>query len=81
MLEEFLQRCIDEGLTLKPKKTFIAADRIEYLGFNVDKTGITPLSAKIEPILKYPPPKTRKELRRFIGLTNFYSTFIPKDIK
>ena len=76
LLAEFLSRCIEHGMTLKPSKTHIAADSIDYLGFKLSKDGIEPLPAKIQPIINFPAPRTKRQVRRFIGLTNFYSKFI-----
>ena len=75
-LDEFLNRCIEHGITLKPSKTYLAAESIDYLGFRLSRNGIEPLKAKVDPILQYPLPKTRRQLRRFVGMTNFYSRFV-----
>ena len=76
LLAEFFRRCEEQGLTLKPSKTFLAAEKIDYLGFVLTRDGISPLKEKIDPIIQYPAPKTKRQLRRFIGLTNFYSRFV-----
>ena len=75
-INEFLQRCIENGITLKPSKTYLAQESIDYLGFRLSREGIAPLKAKVDPIIDYPLPKTRRQLRRFIGMTNFYSRFV-----
>ncbi|GFQ90225.1 retrovirus-related Pol polyprotein from transposon 297 [Trichonephila clavata] len=45
-------------------------------GHLVTKDGIKPLPDKVDPILNY--PKTIKELRRFLGLLNFFRRFLPR---
>ena len=75
-LDQFFQKCIENGITLKPSKTYLAAESIDYLGFRLSKEGIEPLKSKIEPIINYPLPRTRRQLQRFIGMTNFYSRFV-----
>jgi len=77
-LQELFDRCISEGLTLKPSKTHIASSTVDYLGFKITKDGIKPLAEKVRPILEYPAPKTKKGLRRFLGMTNFYSKFVKR---
>ena len=75
-LDEFLNRCIQNGITLKPSKTKIAAEAIDYLGFRLSRDGIEPLQEKIQAIIKQPIPKSRRQMRKFIGMTNFYSRFV-----
>ena len=43
-----------------------------YLGYWITRQGIQPVHYKIEAILKMKAPKTRKELRQFIGIVNYY---------
>lgn len=52
---------------------------INFLGFQLSKDGISPPSIKIEAIQNFSPPRTTKELRRFLGMINFYSHLI-KDL-
>ena len=37
-----------------------------------------PLAKKVEAIQAIQPPKTRKELRRFIGIVNYYRDMWPR---
>ena len=34
---------------------------------------------RVEPILQYPVPKTKRQLRRFLGMVGWYSRFIEKE--
>ena len=47
------------------------------MGHHIDHKGITPLPSKVKAILDFPQPTTQSQLRRFIGLVNFYHRFIP----
>ena len=76
LLEEFFNRCMKVGLTLKPSKTYIGMEEVDYLGFRINKDGIQPLKEKIEPIINFPQPRTKKQVQRFVGMTNFYSKFV-----
>lgn len=49
---------------------------IRYLGFVIDKNGRKPDPSKIEAILGMPSPKNMSTLRSFLGLLNYYGTFI-----
>jgi hypothetical protein len=71
-LDEVLQRLKSAGLKVNAKKSFFAREELEYLGFWITRKGIQPLPKKVEAIQKLAPPTTRKELRGFIGLVNYY---------
>ena len=75
-ITQLLERCSEWGITLKPSKTSIAKDEVEYLGFKLSKHGMEPLKSKVKPILDYPVPTSRKEMRRFVGMCNFYARFV-----
>ena len=77
-LSKFFERVKEAGLTLKPSKTYIATPDVEYLGFKLSKSGIEPLDAKVKPILDFPTPRSKKEVRRFVGMCNFYRKFVPR---
>ncbi|GAX23113.1 hypothetical protein FisN_UnNu094 [Fistulifera solaris] len=71
-IEQVLQRLQAAGLKVNaPKSTFFAT-QIEYLGFWLTRDGITPVRKKIDAILNMDRPKSQKDVRRFIGMINFY---------
>lgn len=45
---------------------------IEFLGYQVDCNGIKPLAHRVEAIKNFTKPLTIKQLRRFLGMINFY---------
>jgi hypothetical protein len=53
-------------------KSKFFAEQIEYLGYWISRQGIQPIRNKVEAILNIKGPKTRKELRQFIVIVNFY---------
>jgi hypothetical protein len=71
-LEEVLRRLQDAGLKVNATKSFFGRPEVEYLGYWVTRDGIQPLPKKVDAIQAIAPPKTKKELRRFIGMCNFY---------
>ena len=71
-LDKVLTRLKAVGLKVNCKKSFFARAELEYLGYWISREGIRPLPKKVEAILRIAEPKTRKELRGFIGIVNYY---------
>ncbi len=71
-LHQVLQRLEDVGFRANIRKCFFARDSLEYLGYTVTREGIKTQPKKIEAILNIAPPTTRKQLRRFLGMVNYY---------
>lgn len=46
---------------------------VTYLGKEVGQ--VRPLNSKIQAILDFPVPRTKRELRRFLGMTGYYRCF------
>ena len=70
-------RLQDHGLVIKLDKCQFGVSVIDFLGHWVNKDGILPLPAKVKAIQDYPKPFDVKGLERFIGMINFYHSFIP----
>lgn len=75
-LECVLQKCIDVGLKLNPKKCKFMVDSIKYLGFTVSNGRIFPNENILDKIRAFPIPESPKELERFHGLCQFYQRFV-----
>ena len=71
-LERVLQRLAEAGLKVNADKSFFRRTEIEYLGFWVSKQGIQPLSKKVQAIKEMVAPKKIKDVRRFVGMVNYY---------
>ena len=71
-LGSVLNRLRRAGLKVNAKKSFFAQQELEYLGYKVTTNHITPIPDKVEAMLNIAVPRTKKELRSFIGLVNFY---------
>lgn len=65
------------GLTANPEKISLGNEESKYLGFLVGQGQVKPLADKIEAIKFYRPSSNKKQLRSFLGLTNYYRKFIP----
>ena len=54
------------------RKCFFAEEELEYLGYYLTRNGIQPQPKKVEAILRLQPPKSRRQLRHFLGMVNYY---------
>lgn len=77
-LREVFTRLQNAGPTLHPKKCKVCAAKIEYLSYQLTTEGIAAMPKKVEAISAIAPPKTRRELRRFVGMVNFYRDMMPR---
>lgn len=66
------------GVVVNMDKCQFGASALDILGHRVDSSGIQPLPDKVCMIEDYPTPTSTRQLRRFLGLVNFYRRFIPK---
>lgn len=71
-LEEVFLRLRTAGLKVNAKKSFFARGELEYLGYWITRDGIQPLPDKVDAIHRIKAPKTKKQLRSFIGIINYY---------
>jgi len=71
-LDIVFEHLTEAGLKVNAKKSFFGHSELEYLGYWITRDGIQPLSKKVEAIKNISPPKTKWELRRFIGIVNYY---------
>ena len=76
-LRTVLSRLDEKDLRIHPSKCVFASDSIEFLGFRVSAEGIRPLPSRVEALCALPPPADEKELRRYVGMFNFYQRCIP----
>ena len=65
------------GFTLHPKKCDFAKSEVNFLGFKINQHGIAPDPEKVKVMTEFPEPKNIGELKRAMGLLNFYRRFIP----
>jgi len=71
------QRLQKYGLTINLQKSTIGEKSVKFLGYNISERGTLPDKERIAVIQDFKPPKTVKELRRFLGMINFYRRWIP----
>ena len=74
-IEHFFQIMREAKLTINLMKSEFGKATVKYLGHIVGQGQVRPLDAKIQTIVKYPIPTSRKELARFLGMAGYYRNF------
>lgn len=64
-------------LRLNVNKCIFGVPEINFLGYVIDSKGMRPTTEKVSAILNYPKPQTVVDLRRFLGMINFYRRNLP----
>jgi len=67
----------EHEVLIKESKTELFRTEVEFLGFQLSAAGCAPTESKVEAIAERPAPQTVKHLRSFLGMTNFFRTFLP----
>lgn len=80
-LRAVFQRLKENNLAINLSKCEFGKTQLSFLGHLVDSRGIYPLPEKIEAVRNFPKPTMAKELKRFIGMINFYRKFLPHAVK
>ena len=72
VLEEMFTRLQKAGLKVNASKSCFGPHKFDFLGYHVTRDGVMPIPKKVEAIQALAVPKTRKKLRQFISMINFY---------
>ena len=77
-VKTFFKRFDQYGIVINATKSKFGKTELNFLGHLVAKEGIRPTKKKkIEAISKFPIPSTTKQLRRYIGIIQYYHRFVP----
>lgn len=71
-LKVVLQRLQDAGVVVHPEKSKFCMTEVEYLGYRITREGKEPVRKKDDAILNLARPRNIRDLRRFIGMVNYY---------
>ena len=77
-LEQTLCRLEAANMQLRPDKCLFGYYKGPFLGHVVSAAGCSPLPENIKAIKNCPRPTCKKELQRFLGMVNYYRSFIPR---
>jgi len=76
IVEEVLKRLEENDLYIKPEKCVWKVQKIRFLGVVIGPDRIEIEKEKMDEVLSWPEPKNVKDIRKFLGLTNYYRRFI-----
>ena len=76
IVKEILRRLEENNLYIKPEKCIWKVRKIGFLGVVIRPNGIEMEEEKVDGVLSWPEPKNVKDVRKFLGLTNYYRRFI-----
>ena len=76
IVEEILRRLEENNLYIKPEKCVWKARKIGFLGVIIGPDGIEMKAEKIDGVLNWSQLKNVKNIRKFLGLANYYRRFI-----
>ena len=76
IVKEILRRLEENNLYIKPEKCVWKVRKIRFLGVVIGPNGIEMEKEKVNGVLSWPQPKNVKDIRKFLGLANYYRRFI-----
>ena len=68
----------NNGLFLNIKKSTFAESTVKFFSHSVGINAVDVLSTKAKTTREYPMPITRKDLKHFLGMVNYYNRFPPR---
>lgn len=71
-------RLRDYGMLINTSKCVFGAQEVTFLGYRISESGTKPLDTKVQAIQNFPVPTNVRQLRRFLGMINFYRRFLPQ---
>jgi hypothetical protein len=75
-LSEVLDKCVRNGIVLKPTKSVLFAREIKVLGHIVNSQGVKPDPQKVQAIRKFATPTSRKSVKTVLGMCGFYRRYV-----
>ena len=76
-LKSVFEHLASRGIVINRSKCIFVVDQLDFLGHQVTSQGVAPLPDKIAVINDFPQPTSPCQLRRFVGMVNFYHRFFP----
>ena len=74
-------RIREANLTVRPTKCLFGFPSLDYVGQNIGGGEMMPREEKADQIRNAERPKTKRQVRSFLGLTSYYRSYIPEYAK
>ena len=75
-VDEVLRRLEENDLYVKLEKCVWKARKVPFLGVIMGEGKVEIEEEKVEGVLKWPTPQCMRDVRRFLGLANYYRRFV-----
>ena len=76
LVEEVLRRLEENDLYVKPEKCAWKVQKVNFLEVIMGEGKIEMEEDKVAGVLNWPTPKTVRDIRKFLGLANYYRRFV-----
>jgi len=76
IVTEVLKQLQENNLYVKPEKCLWKTNKVNFLRVVMDQEKIEIEEDKVAGVLNWPIPKTVRDVRKFLGLANYYRQFI-----
>src|SRR6218665_1870659 len=76
-LNQVFNRIKLANIKLNVAKCQFANASLDFLGHTLSLNMIQPRQQKVDALIKFPPPKTRKQVQSLLGLAGYYRRFLP----
>ena len=76
-LDKLFSTYSEYGMLINTKKSQLMKSEVNYLGFRVSATGISPTRERSEALSQIPEPKTFKQAAKFVHSMNYIAKFVP----
>jgi len=76
LVEEVLRRLEENNLYVKPEKCAWKVQKVNFLGVVMGQRKIEMEKDKVAGVLNWSTPKTVRDVRKFLGLANYYRRFV-----
>lgn len=77
-LRAVFKRLSAHGIVVNVAKCQFGVAELNFLGHTISSAGIRPQPEKVKAVQEFPAPNTKRQLREFLGLVNFYRRFLPQ---
>ena len=77
ILAEVLERLFPHNIHLKQSKCEFLKPEVVYLGLKINAQSLHPVDEKVDAVQKAPVPSNVSELTSFLGMIQYYHSFLP----